>query len=75
MERICRTLGFAKVEIVEANDSAGDLCLMWSANVELEVIWKSEHLICGNVLGGHRIPSWSMLTCYGPPYYREKNDF
>lgn len=72
LSQICSALGFYKAEIVEANGSAGGLCLMWSDDIEMEISWKSDCVIHGDVLGVEGIPIWSLLACYGLPYYREK---
>lgn len=38
MEKLCRSLGFPKFEIIEARGLVGGLMLMWKADVDLIIV-------------------------------------
>lgn len=75
MERVARMLGFNNFEIVEARGIAGGLILMWTDDVQLEMEWKSDRIICCNILVYDRVKRWSLFTCHGTLYNCEKRVF
>lgn len=48
---------------------------MWLDDINLVISWKSVQVICSDIIGEEGNPIWSLLACYGPPYYNDKKDF
>lgn len=75
LERVAQNLGFSKVEIVEARGDAGGLALMWTGDVLMECLWKTNRLICCSVKSEGSDFQWKLLGVYGTPYRTEKENF
>ncbi|XP_015879387.3 uncharacterized protein LOC107415557 [Ziziphus jujuba] len=75
LEKVCRSLGYHNMEIIEAKGNAGGLCLMWSDDVNLKIERSNERVICGDMLDDVGNPTWSFLACHSPPYIGEKKNF
>lgn len=48
---------------------------MWKDRVTMRCRWKTNSVICCDLLNDCGRVSWNMVACYGTPYLGEKDDF
>lgn len=75
MKRLCKTLGFERFIFTEARGLAGGYIIMWMEGINLKCRWKTDKVIYCDMLDQQEEVSWSMVACYGTPYYGEKENF
>lgn len=72
---VCRNLGFDHWVSVDAKGTAGGLVIMWSEDLALEIIWKKDGVICGEITDDGGLGKWRIYFCHGTPYAKEKDSF
>lgn len=75
MAKISQQLGFHNMATVVVKINVGGLALLWPNEANFTCNWKSDKILCGEVLNGKGKTLWSLVTCYGIPYQSEKKEF
>ena len=70
MEFVKNSIKFDNKCVVEAKDSAGDLCIMWKNGLSMDVVEFGKNLIAIKVTD--QWMDWLMVRFYGPPYFQKK---
>lgn len=75
LEKFARSLNSDKWAMVEAHGYAGGIAMLWSDELGLICLWKTERLICCEVQPLGEEKGWKLLGVYRSPYRTEKKVF
>ena len=70
LKKLASSLGFSKHVIVNAKRKEGDVCMLWSNALDVEILEFNSWTIA--VVVKDSICSWSLIGFYGPPYQAKR---
>lgn len=72
-KRLGHKLGFHYENFVDAKGTTGGLALFWKNDCDLEVVWKSDQMICCDIMD-LVMGRWCFMGCHGTPYLSDKGE-
>lgn len=75
IERVVKKLGFDHAEIVKARGKSGGLLWLWNGEVDIDVAWKTDNVVCCTIHNCNNQDCWHLYGAYGPPHYVKKKRF
>ncbi|KAF3457983.1 hypothetical protein FNV43_RR02645 [Rhamnella rubrinervis] len=73
--KLCKSLRFDHLEVVESIGLFGGLVLMWIKGIDIEIVLQDANVISFSISGSNGLPNWKGQACYSPTQYKAKKNF
>ena len=70
MDFVKNAINFDNMLVVEANERAGGLCVLWKNGWSIREVEFNKNLIAVTI--SNVVCEWLMVGFYGPPYFSKK---